>query len=53
MFGLIERAKIVKETRDGQMQEVEIKRSDWVFNAISGYLSDAVVVKRIYDALTS
>lgn len=33
-FGLIERAKIVRETRDGRMQEVEIKLSDWVFNAI-------------------
>jgi plasmid replication initiation protein len=34
VFGLIERAKIVRETRDGRMQEVEIKLSDWVFNAI-------------------
>lgn len=33
-FGLIERATIVRETRDGRMQEVEIKLSDWVFNAI-------------------
>lgn len=33
-FGLIERAKIVRETREGRMQEVEIKLSDWVFNAI-------------------
>ena len=33
-FGLIERSKIVRETRDGRMQEVEIKLSDWVFNAI-------------------
>lgn len=34
VFGLIERAKLVRETRDGRMQEVEIKLSDWVFNAI-------------------
>lgn len=34
VFGLIERAKVVKETRDGRMQEVEIKLSDWVFGAI-------------------
>jgi hypothetical protein len=34
VFGLIERAKVVSETRDGRMQEVEIKLSDWVFNAI-------------------
>ncbi len=35
-FGLIDRFKIVRETRDGRMQEVEIKLSDWVFNAITG-----------------
>ncbi|QDU98615.1 replication initiator protein A [Lignipirellula cremea] len=33
-FGLIERARIVRETRDGRMQEIEIKLSDWVFGAI-------------------
>lgn len=33
-FGLIERARIVRETRDGRMAEVEVKLSDWVFNAI-------------------
>lgn len=33
-FGLIEYSKIVRETRDGRMQEVEVKLSDWVFNAI-------------------
>lgn len=33
-FGLIERSKIVRQTRDGRMQEVEIQLSDWVFNAI-------------------
>lgn len=35
VFGIIERARIVRETRDGRMQEVEIKLSDWVFNAIA------------------
>jgi hypothetical protein len=35
IFGLIEHAKIVRETREGRMQEVEIKLSDWVFNAIA------------------
>lgn len=34
VFGLIDRAKIVRETRDGRMQDVEVKLSDWVFNAI-------------------
>jgi len=33
-FGLIDRYRIVRETRDGRMQEVEVKLSDWVFNAV-------------------
>ncbi len=33
-FGLIDRARIVREMRDGRMQEVEIRLSDWVFNAL-------------------
>ncbi len=33
-FGLIERYRIVRETREGRMQEVEIKLSDWIFEAI-------------------
>lgn len=36
-FGLIDRAKIVRETRDGRMQEVEIRLSDWVFNAVKSH----------------
>ena len=35
VFGIIDRARIIRETRDGRMQEVEIKLSDWVFNAIA------------------
>lgn len=34
-FGLIDKFRIVRETRDGRMQEVEVKLSDWVFNAIN------------------
>lgn len=34
IFSIIDRAKIVRETRDGRMQEIEIKLSDWVFNAL-------------------
>lgn len=34
VFGLIDKAKIVRQTRDGRMQEVEVELSDWVFNAI-------------------
>ena len=33
-FGLIDQYRIVRETRDGRMQEVEVRLSDWVFNAI-------------------
>jgi hypothetical protein len=33
-FGLINRFRIVRETRDGRMQEIEVELSDWVFNAI-------------------
>lgn len=35
VFGLIDRARIVRETRDGRMQDVEITLSEWVFNAIN------------------
>ena len=34
VFSLIDRARIVRQTRDGRMQEIEIELSDWVFNAI-------------------
>lgn len=34
-FGLIDRYRIVRENRDGRMQEIEVKLSDWVFNAIN------------------
>lgn len=48
-FGLIERAKIVRETRDGRMQEVEVKLSDWVFNAIQHH--EVLTVHRDYFRL--
>lgn len=34
VFGLIEAAEIVKETRDGRMLDIEVTMSDWVFDAI-------------------
>ncbi len=34
VFSLINRARIVRETRDGRMQEVEIELSDWIFQAV-------------------
>ena len=33
-FGLIEGFRIVRETREGRMQEIEITLSDWIFDAI-------------------
>ncbi len=34
IFSIIDRARIVRQTRDGRMQEIEIRLSDWVYNAI-------------------
>lgn len=34
VFGLIDRARIIKQTRDGRMQEIEVQLSDWLFNAV-------------------
>lgn len=34
IFSIIDRARIVRQTREGRMQEIEITLSDWVFNAI-------------------
>ena len=34
-FGLIDRFRIVRETRDGRMQDIEVTLSAWVFNAIN------------------
>ena len=48
-FGLIDRAKIVRETRDGRMQEIEITLSDWVFNAIRGH--EVLTLNRRYFQL--
>lgn len=37
LFSIIDRARIVRETREGRMQEIEIQLSDWVFNAIQAH----------------
>jgi|TARA_E500000318_G_C3569136_1_gene217052 plasmid replication initiation protein len=34
VFGLIDSAEVVRETREGRMLDVEITLSDWVFDAI-------------------
>jgi hypothetical protein len=33
-FGLIESARVVSESRDGRMLDIEVKLSDWMFKAI-------------------
>lgn len=48
-FGIIERVKIVRETREGRMQEVEVKLSDWVFRAIQK--SEVLTLHRDYFRL--
>lgn len=37
LFSIIDRARIVRQTRGGRMQEIEVELSDWVFNAISAH----------------
>ena len=49
VFGIIDRARIVRETRDGRMQEVEITLSDWVFNAIEA--NEVLTLHRDYFRL--
>ena len=34
VFSFVKEAEIVRKTRDGRMQEIEVELSDWVFNAI-------------------
>ncbi len=48
-FGLIERARIVRETREGRMQEVEIKLSDWLFSAVKA--QEVLTLSREYFRL--
>jgi hypothetical protein len=48
-FGLIDTYRIVRETRDGRMQDIEIKLSDWVFNAINA--NEVLTIHRNYFRL--
>ena len=50
-FGLIDRYRIVRQTRDERMQEVEIELSQWVFNAIKH--KEVLTLHRDYFRLTS
>jgi len=48
-FGLIDSYEIVRKTRDGRMQEVEIELSKWIFNAIR--FKEVLAVSRNYFRL--
>ncbi len=48
-FGLIESARIVRQTREGRMQEIEINLSDWVFSAIR--MQKVLTISRDYFQL--
>lgn len=48
-FGLIESYKIVRETREGRMLDLELKLSDWVFNAIRA--NEVLTIHRDYFRL--
>lgn len=49
VFSLIDRYKIVRETRDGRMQDIQITLSDWVFNAIAS--TDVLTLDKRYFQL--
>jgi Replication initiator protein A len=49
VFSLIDRARIVRETRDGRMQEAEIVLSDWVFQAVAA--EEVLTIDRRYFQL--
>lgn len=51
IFGFIDSAKTIKETRDGRMQAVEITLSNWVFNAIHEKGSEILTISRDYFRL--
>lgn len=49
IFSLVDSARVVRKTREGRMQEVEITLSDWVFNAIRA--SEILTLHRNYFRL--
>jgi hypothetical protein len=48
-FGIVDAFQIVRETRDGRMQEVEVRLSEWVFRAIQH--SEVLTLHRDYFRL--
>jgi hypothetical protein len=51
VFSFIDRAKTIKETRDGRMVALEITLSDWVFNAINEKSGDILTISKEYFRL--
>ena len=49
VFGIIDKARIMRQTREGRMQDIEITLSDWVFNAIQG--KEVLTLSRNYFRL--
>lgn len=49
VFSLIDRADVVRETRDGRMQDIEITLSEWVFDAIEN--NNVLTLSREYFRL--
>ena len=50
-FGFIDKYKVVRETRDGRMQAIEITLSDWIFDAISAKGNQILTISRQYFQL--
>ena len=46
---MIDKAEVVRETRDGKMQEIEITLSDWVYDAIEN--NNVLTLSRQYFQL--
>src|SRR3546814_3869488 len=49
IFSLIDRVRIMRETREGRMQEVEVRTSDWVIKAIRS--NEVLTLNRQYFRL--
>lgn len=51
VFSFIDKAKTIKESREGRMKEIEITLSDWVFNAIHEKGGDILTINSLYFRL--
>lgn len=51
VFSFIDKASIIKETRDGRMQAIEITLSEWIFNAIEEKGGEILTISKDYFRL--